>query len=305
MVASDYLFDLPLRTEAELKVFVNKAWGVDIPDVQVCQTHSTPWRAFCDAYFARHPVSVWKASRGFGGKSFSLAVLGLTEGVTLKADVNLLGGSGEQSRRILGYEQELWDYPNAPRSLLATEPGKTETKLSWGNTIKALMASQTSVRGPHPQRLRIDEGDEVKLSILDAALGQAMAKGDLLDQTVISCFVPETPVQLPDGSIKPISEIRVGDEVMGKNGKAETVTAVHKKKHKGAIVNVKARGLPVFRVTPEHQLWSGGGRATGDRGCTEWIVFQSATRVWKWREALFRRLARRFVFGRRQPEIST
>ena len=66
-------FHLPITTEATLKEFVRVAFGVIIPDTQVCKHHTTPFRAFADAYFARHPVSVWFASRGFGGKSFLLS----------------------------------------------------------------------------------------------------------------------------------------------------------------------------------------------------------------------------------------
>ena len=179
-------FDFPLRTEAQLKDFVKLAWGVKIPDVQVCSNHSTPWRAFADAYFARNRVTVWKASRGFGGKSFLLALLGLTEAVTLKADVNVLGGSGEQSENVHKYAKQFWGYEGAPSNLLASDPLKRETRLAWGNVIKALLASSRSVRGPHPQRLRLDEADEMELSILDAALGQTMSKDGIPAQTVIS-----------------------------------------------------------------------------------------------------------------------
>ena len=170
----DWQFDLPLQSEEELKLFVEKAWGVTIPDTQVCENHMTPWRAFADAYFAHAPITVWKASRGFGGKSFLLALLGLTEAATLKADVNILGGSGEQSANVLEYVQEFWNYESAPMDLLAGDV-KRETRLEWGNTIKALMASQRSVRGPHRPRLRLDEVDEMKLAIFDAAMGQTMA----------------------------------------------------------------------------------------------------------------------------------
>lgn len=179
-------FDLPLRTEAQLKGFVKLAWGVEIPDVQVCPNHATPWRAFADAYFARHRVTVWKASRGFGGKSFLLALLGLTEAVTLKADVNILGGSGEQSENVHKYARQFWDHEGAPSNLLASDPLKRETRLAWGNVIKALLASSRSVRGPHPQRLRLDEVDEMELGIFDAAMGQAMGKDGVPAQTVIS-----------------------------------------------------------------------------------------------------------------------
>jgi hypothetical protein len=182
----DWGFELPLQTEDELRLFVEKAFGVHIPDVQVCQDHATPWRAFADAYFAKSSVSVWKASRGFGGKSFLLAMLGLTEAVTLKANVNILGGSGEQSERVHEYTQQHWIYQNAPRQVLTSDPSKRETRLVWGNHVRCLMASQRSVRGPHPQRLRLDEIDEMDLTILDAAMGQPMSGDGVRAQTVMS-----------------------------------------------------------------------------------------------------------------------
>jgi DNA-directed RNA polymerase subunit RPC12/RpoP len=190
---------LPFRSEAELRLFVEKAFGVFVPDVKVCHDHTTPWRAFCDAYFARSPVEVWKASRGFGGKSFLLALLGLTEAVTLKADVNVLGGSGEQSQRVLAHMQRFWNYRGAPRYLLTSDPSKRETRLTWGNQIQALMASQASARGPHPQRLRLDECDEMSLPILDAAMGQPMSTPDIPAQTVMS-----STHQYPDGTMTEI-----------------------------------------------------------------------------------------------------
>jgi len=178
-------FYLPITNEEHLKKFIKYAWGATIPDVQVCSNHSTPWRAFCDAYFARTSVTIWKASRGFGGKSFLLALLGLTEAVTLKCDVNILGGSGEQSKRVLEYSQQFWDHEGAPKYLLTSDVMR-ETRLAWGNKIQALMASSKSVRGPHVPRLRFDEGDETDIKILDAAMGQPMEKDGIAAQTVIS-----------------------------------------------------------------------------------------------------------------------
>lgn len=183
-------FTLPITDENTLKAFVRVTWGIKIPDKQVCENHCTPWEAFCNAYFAKNTVCVWKASRGFGGKSFLLSLLGLTEAVTLKADVNILGGSGEQSERVLKYNQEFWRYESAPTHLLASDPSKRQTTLTYGNTIQALKASQASVRGPHPQRLRLDEIDEMDIRILDAAMGQPMNKKrngvQIKQQTVLS-----------------------------------------------------------------------------------------------------------------------
>lgn len=179
-------FHLPIRREETLKLFVRKAWGVKIPDVQVCPDHSTPWRAFADAYFARSSMAVWHGSRGLAGKSFLLATLGLTEAVTLKGDVNILGGSGLQSKRVHDYQQHFWLRSSAPKHLLLSDPSKMSTRLTWGNSIQALLASQNSVRGPHIPRLRLDEVDEMALDIFDAAMGQTMAVPGCRAQTVAS-----------------------------------------------------------------------------------------------------------------------
>lgn len=180
----------------DLDAFLLDYFGIRLPNVQVCPNHSTPHAAFHAAYFGKAPIAVWKASRGMGGKSFTLSLLGLAEALTLRADVNVLGGSGEQSQRILESMAKLWAFPQAPRQFLLSDPGTRKTSLTWGNTIKALMASQTSVRGPHPQRLRLDEVDEMKLAILDSALGQPMSRGDVQSQIVIS-----STHQYPDGTM--------------------------------------------------------------------------------------------------------
>jgi hypothetical protein len=179
-------FRLPILKEATLRLFVRKAWGVSIPDVKVCPEHTTPWRAFADAYFAKSDISIWHGSRGFAGKSFLLATLGLTESVTLKCDVNILGGSGLQSKRVHEYMAGHWRKMGAPKYLLSSDPHKMSTVLTWGNSIQALLASQNSVRGPHIPRLRLDEIDEMNLDIFDAAMGQPMELGGVKPNTVAS-----------------------------------------------------------------------------------------------------------------------
>lgn len=177
--AAEQIVEEKLRAanDAELKVLLKKSFGVVIPDVQVCPNHTTPFRAFADAYFARYGVTVWKASRGLGGKSFLLALLGHTEAVTLAADVTILGGSGEQSVRVLEYLQRFaGDEENTTR----------RTVYSTGGRVTALMASSKSARGPHPQRMRLDEVDEMELLILDAAMGQPMSSPEIPKQTVMS-----------------------------------------------------------------------------------------------------------------------
>jgi hypothetical protein len=182
-----YQFDLPIQTEGELELFLLLTTGFRIPKVRVCENHCSPWEAFCDAYFCRSgPVSVWKAARAFGGKTFTLGLLSWVEVITQMVDVNVLGGSGEQSTRVHEYTQQFWQHPNAPSHLLLSDPTMKQTRLSNGANIRTLMASQASVRGPHPVKLRCDEVDEMEIEILNAALGQPMSKGEIKAHTVLS-----------------------------------------------------------------------------------------------------------------------
>jgi hypothetical protein len=174
-------------TDDDLDRVLRDYLGVTLPKVKCCEGHSTPWDAVHEAFFARTPISVWKGSRGLAGKTFSLATLGLAEALFLRADVNILGGSGVQSQRVLESIGKMWDHPTAPKRFLkGSQPGSQVQKMVWGNRILALMASQKSVRGPHPQRLRLDEVDEIAIDILNAALGQPMSKAWVLSQIVLS-----------------------------------------------------------------------------------------------------------------------
>ena len=187
---------MPLGTNDDLLRYVEDTFGVRIPRTRCCAAHRTPAEAFCDSYFARAPVTVWNASRAFGGKTFLLSLLALTEALTLEVSVTVLGGSGQQSARVLDAMGAHWRAPAAPVHLLDGPPGLYTTRLIWGNTITALTASQTSVRGAHPARLRLDEADEMRLPILEAAQGQPMDQGAVRAQTVIA-----STHQHPDGTM--------------------------------------------------------------------------------------------------------
>ena len=121
-----------LGTDRDLLAFVEETFGVHIPAVACCPEHVAPAQAFCDAYFSRASVAVWKASRGFGGKSTLLALLALTEAITLQADVTVLGGSAQQSERVLEVMTRLWRAPKAPARPPRQSPRCAENPLRVG-----------------------------------------------------------------------------------------------------------------------------------------------------------------------------
>ncbi len=266
-----------------------------IPRKQIVDGHVAPFTAFSDAYFAEHNVAVWVASRGFGGKSFLLALLALTEQITLGASVNILGGSGEQSQRVHAYLSgsdptvagKFWDAPSAPRHLLVGDPTKTETRTSNGGIVRALMASVRSVRGPHPSRLRADEVDDFDIVIFDAAMGQTMGTDNVKAQTVCSgthhnpngtmteilrradergwpvyrwCLPPDGKIVDGDGCLVAIEDVSVGDYVLSGTGVRRKVTQTWSREYDGKLVEIDVTGLPdLIRMTPEHRVMTSKG----------------------------------------------
>jgi hypothetical protein len=195
------LIDALPTDDDSLWLWMQAVWGIRIPRTRVCPHHCAPFDAFADAYFARSPVSIWKASRGYGGKSKMLAALAMQEAAFLPAQVVILGGSGAQSLNVHAHTVEMWAMPHAPSALMTEAPTKYDTKLESGAWIRSLMASQTSVRGPHPQRLRLDEIDEMELAILEASQGQPM-RGRMGQQKGIETqTVMSSTHQYPDGTM--------------------------------------------------------------------------------------------------------
>lgn len=190
----EYVVAAAPRTPEELHEYMRETWGIGIPNEQVCADHVAPFEAFCHAYFARSPICVWHASRGFGGKSALLAALAVAEAAMLGAGVTILGGSAEQSRRVHAYMEgrdsnladAYWNAPHAPRNLLKSALTAYRTSLKNGGWIHALAGSARSVRGVHPARLRCDEIDEMDLHIFDAAMGQPMGLPGIASQIVAS-----------------------------------------------------------------------------------------------------------------------
>ncbi len=183
-------------TDRDVLAWIEATFGVRIPAVACCEGHVAPAKAFCDALRARDQVALWIASRGFGGKTFLLALLAAANAILFETDVIILGGSGQQSLRVVEHLHRLWAAGQVPRAWLASEPSLNKTTLAWGNTIQALTASQTAVRGAHPTRLLLDEIDEMKLPILEAAQGQPMDRDGVRAQTVMS-----STHQHPDGTV--------------------------------------------------------------------------------------------------------
>lgn len=284
---AQYVIQRPPQNDDELWWAVLGIWGVKVPRTKVCPHHDTPFDAFADAYFARHPMAMWLGSRGFSGKTFTMSLLGMMELTCLGAFVSILGGSGAQATRVHETMTELWHAPSAPKHLLAKTPTKFDTLLTNNGKARTLMASQTSVRGPHPSRLRIDEIDEAELAIIQAAQGQPMRKKNYLGELIETNTVFSSTHTYPDGPVTyfkkefqekgfpvwtwclasgtlvltsrgeiPIEEVRRGDSVLTRAGwrPVQHLTFMGYKETVGLRV-----GTRILRATADHRIATPSG----------------------------------------------
>ena len=251
----------PPITKDELWWTVKALWGVELPRVQVCPDHTSPFDAFAEAYFGNEFNWVlWYGSRGTG-KSYMLALLAMTKAALLEINVTLLGGSMAQSNNIHEHVESLLLYKNAPTQAIANQI-KTELGMFAGNWIRPLPASQKTVRGPHPQMTLLDEIDEMERKIYDAAMGQAMAKPNARGVKVAEMVVASSTWQNPIGtfqSVKEEAEIKgmpvrtwCWREVVEPNGWMER-----------AFIDRKRQSVPaeMFRVEYDLGEPAGGSRA--------------------------------------------
>ena len=174
------------RTKEELALYCAFILGVKIATPSACVGHASPLDAIWDAYADESYFSIWHAMRG-SGKTLDLAVLAFLESIFKPfCGTTILGGSLEQSQKAISYSSQLWERPGVPRQLLVGGVAGRGYRLKNGSWVQALAASQKSVRGPHPQRLRLDEVDEMAREIFDASLGQPKANHGIPDQVVAS-----------------------------------------------------------------------------------------------------------------------
>lgn len=185
------------KTDEELWYLTQALWGHKIPRTSVCHDHDAPFDAFATAYFNREPQILIRGSRGLAGKSRLISLLGLTYAAVRGADVNILGGSLNQSNNIHQTIRDALEYKNAPTYLIKDQ-SQSMIRLHNGARLQPLTASQKTVRGPHPPFLLLDEIDEMDPEILESAKGQPMPQKNYLGEMVPAQTVMASTLQYAD-----------------------------------------------------------------------------------------------------------
>jgi hypothetical protein len=162
------------KSPKELLEFIESFWGLRIPREHVCPEHTPPSQYIIDSFFEQVQDSVCWANRG-GGKTL-LGALATWLDTVFKPEcaTKILGGSLEQSKKMYQHltgEGDGWGLVTEDfQYLIEGEMLAAKTATLNGSNINILTASMKSVRGPHPQKLKLDEVDECDDRIYEAAL---------------------------------------------------------------------------------------------------------------------------------------
>jgi hypothetical protein len=157
----------------ELLDFIEVYWKLRIPRAQVCPEHTPPGAYIADSFFESVQDSVCWANRE--GKTL-LGALSTWLNTVFKSGcaTKILGGSQEQSKRMYEHltgEGDGWGLVTEDfQHLLRGEMLAQRTVLNNLSNIQILTASSKSVRGAHPQKIELDEVDEMDPKIYEAAL---------------------------------------------------------------------------------------------------------------------------------------
>ncbi|MBL9001012.1 MAG: hypothetical protein JNK25_07745 [Phycisphaerae bacterium] len=160
-------------TPDELHEFLRERLKITCPRSPMLEGHAAPFEYLCHSFFESatpRDLVLW-ANRG-GGKTFLGAVATLLDLVFKPGiDIRILGGSADQSRRMLEHLRALFDPATDPHLAAMVEGGMTgrRIRLVNGSTVEILSQSHTSVRGTRVQILRCDEADLFKKDVWRAA----------------------------------------------------------------------------------------------------------------------------------------
>jgi hypothetical protein len=168
-------------TRTELHDWLGTALGIRLAREPVTEGHQTPGAYIEHAFFeggrllaggvaADGPpldCVVW-ANRG-GGKTFLGALATMLDLVFKPGiEVRILGGSLEQSKRMLAHLRALFQRP-ALAPMLDGRITERRVRLTNGSCAEILAQSETSVRGTRVQKLRCDEVELFDAEVWEAA----------------------------------------------------------------------------------------------------------------------------------------
>lgn len=143
------------------------------------EDHRAPFTFVSDVLLDKvYNALVW-ANRS-GSKSYLAALITwVKSSFNALLETCILGGSFSQSQKSYKAMKDFWRTTGLQDAYLLEEPLVERTMWKNGSIASVLTASTKSTRGPHPQRLIMDEIDEMDPDVYTSALSQPQSKHGL------------------------------------------------------------------------------------------------------------------------------
>ncbi len=175
-----------IHTPEELNDVLQYGLGIVIPSHVMVEGHSSPFDALSEVFFETLPNQFWWANRT-GGKSFNLGLLAWLEGqFKNRCSARILGAVFEQSEKSYKALKDVIEENPVLKPSIQYGPTMRRTKWRNKSDVEVLTASVKQVRGPHPQKLRLDEIEEFDPVIFEASLSQTRTAYDVKASTLMA-----------------------------------------------------------------------------------------------------------------------
>lgn len=186
----------PPKNDAELDEFIRLAYGITFPKKVVTPGHKPAFFFIADLFFERVKNALGFASRN-GGKTYGVAILNHLDMVFKPGcEVTSAGAVKDQADKCYRYFQEFndtdWFKRLHQQFLLATgEPLlinsiRSHTEFGNGSRLEIITGSEKGFRGPHPNKSRIDEIDELDWPVFQTGLMMAQSSDTIRGQNVFT-----------------------------------------------------------------------------------------------------------------------
>lgn len=183
----NYYLSKGIKSKQDLKHFLSAGLGIAISDNRICGNprHCSPFDFLWEMFSGQTTEALLWANRS-GGKSFIGGLLTWLRSTFFeKVGSKILGGSFDQSKKSYQAMEYFWDATGSQDDLLIDLPQITKTSWKNGSKVEILTASHNSVRGPHQQKLVLDEVEEMAFDIFEAALSQPQEQFGIKSSTLV------------------------------------------------------------------------------------------------------------------------
>lgn len=164
-----------ITKQSELYKFIYALTGEQVPFEHCCPNHCTPWDMIWEAYKVDLPQYKGQVASDIvavgpreGYKTLSTAKLIAAE-LLLKPNVDIasIGAIVKQASRCYKYASKYIFHPVLAEMAMVTKNIMEETTLSNGSRYEQLVANISGVNSPHPQKLRADEVELMKIEVVE------------------------------------------------------------------------------------------------------------------------------------------